>query len=172
MEDAVLDSWPIMPTDERIGCVVRAVNEGLTTPARLQATVARVPHIDGRGVVRDLVDRLAAGCRSHLELFGAEVVFVGAGMPEFVRQARIAVRDRVYYLDVFAEREKVDFELDGAAWHGGRHREQDLRRDAALATMGILVVRFSYRRLMTEPQRVRREILCILAERRASISEE
>ncbi|MFK3979186.1 DUF559 domain-containing protein [Micromonospora sp. NPDC050397] len=70
------------------------------------------------------------------------------------------------YLDVYAERERVAFELDGAATHGDpRQREIDLRRDALLATVGILVVRFSHRRLLHETTEVRREVVAILAGR-------
>jgi hypothetical protein len=39
-------------------------------------------------------------------------------------------------------------------------------RDAALAAVGILVVRFTYQRLTREPDAVRREVLAILAARR------
>ena len=44
-------------------------------------------------------------------------------------------------------------------------REIDLRRDALLATVGILVVRFSHRRLTADPAQVRQETLAILASR-------
>jgi very-short-patch-repair endonuclease len=40
-----------------------------------------------------------------------------------------------------------------------------VRRDATLAALGIVVVRYSYQRLMTEPEQVRREVLAILAAR-------
>ena len=44
------------------------------------------------------------------------------------------------YLNVYAERERVDIELDGATTHGDpRQREIDLRRDALLATLGIVL---------------------------------
>ena len=39
-------------------------------------------------------------------------------------------------------------------------------RDAALAALGIQVVRFSHRRLVREPDAVRREVLAVLATRR------
>ncbi|MFC0505742.1 DUF559 domain-containing protein [Micromonospora costi] len=59
-------------------------------------------------------------------------------------------------------------ELDGATSHGDlRQREVDLRRDALLATVGILVVRFSHHRLVREPEAVRRETLALLAARGA-----
>jgi very-short-patch-repair endonuclease len=51
-------------------------------------------------------------------------------------------------------------------FHFGRAgRERDVRRDATLAALGIVVVRYSYQRLMTEPEQVRREVLAILAAR-------
>ncbi|MGW3785615.1 DUF559 domain-containing protein [Micromonospora chokoriensis] len=58
-------------------------------------------------------------------------------------------------------------ELDGATGHGDPgEREIDLRRDALLATVGILVVRFTHRRLTANPLQVRQETLAILAARR------
>lgn len=71
------------------------------------------------------------------------------------------------YLDMLAERERVNIELDGATAHGSPgQREIDLRRDALLASSGILVVRFAHRRLVREVDEVRRETLAILATRR------
>jgi very-short-patch-repair endonuclease len=123
--------------------------------------------VTGRAELRVLLDRLAVGCRSALEIWGHDHVFSGRGMPAFERQVRVQAGGRTMYLDVYAERERVDFELDGAATHGDRRqREIDLRRDALLATLGILVVRFAHRRLVHETADVRREILAILARRR------
>lgn len=83
-------------------------------------------------------------------------------MPRFVRQHPVAG----YFLDLYAEHEKVAFELDGAAYHAGAgHRERDVRRDACLAALGIQVVRYTYQRLVNEPDKVRREVLAILAAR-------
>lgn len=110
---------------------------------------------------------VAHGCHRPLELWGALHVFAGPEMPELKRQYPVRVGGRSYYLDVYAPQERVDFELDGAAFHTGPvQRERDLRRDAAMASIGILVVRFSYSRLMSEPGEVRREVLTILAGRR------
>ncbi|MFY1576784.1 DUF559 domain-containing protein [Verrucosispora sp. WMMD703] len=107
------------------------------------------------------------GCRSPLEIWGHDRVFTGPGMPVLMRQVRVRVNKRTMYLDLFAEQERVNIELDGATSHGDpRQREIDLRRDALLATVGILVVRFSHRRLVREPDEVRRETLAILAGRR------
>ena len=54
---------------------------------------------------------------------------------------------------------RVAVELDGAAFHGSREaRERDLRRDTALAAAGWIVLRFSYARLIADPDGCRREI--------------
>ncbi len=57
-------------------------------------------------------------------------------------------------------------ELDGAAFHGSRkQRERDLRRDTALAALGWVVLRFSYARLMSDPEGCRREIVAVVSAR-------
>ncbi|WFE65516.1 DUF559 domain-containing protein [Micromonospora sp. WMMD714] len=167
LERALVDSWPLLPPPERPVAVIRAVNDRLTTPARIGSALAAVPRLTGRAQLRKLLDRLTAGCRSPLEIWGHDHVFTGPGMPAFRRQARIVVGRSTMYLDVYAERERVDFELDGATTHGDpRQRELDLRRDALLATVGIMVVRFARHRLLHEPEVVRHEVRTILATRR------
>lgn len=167
LERALVDAWPLLPPVDRMAPLVQAVNDRLTTPQRVDATLGTVPKLTRRAELRTLLARLTAGCRSPLEIWGHDHVFTGPDMPVFQRQVRIQARRRTVYLDVYAERERVDIELDGATTHGDRRqREIDLRRDALLATVGILVVRFAHRRLVHEIDEVRREILAILASRR------
>ncbi|MEV0395364.1 DUF559 domain-containing protein [Polymorphospora rubra] len=171
LERSLVDAWPLIPPAERVAPVIRAVNERRTTPQRIGVALAAAPKLTGRAELGVLLDRLAIGCRSVLEIWGHDNVFSGPGMPPFERQARIKVGERTIYLDVYAERERLDIELDGAASHGDSgQREIDLRRDALLATVGIMVVRFSHRRLLTQSDQVRREVLAILANRRAGRS--
>jgi very-short-patch-repair endonuclease len=167
IEQALVDSWPTLPPGERRGPVIRAVNDWLTTPERLSVALERAPKLTDRGSFRTLLTRLAEGCRSPLEIWGHDQVFTGPGMPRFRRQVPVRVGRTTMYLDMFAERERVNIELDGAATHGTPgQREIDLRRDALLAASGILVVRFAHRRLVHEVDEVRRETLAILATRR------
>lgn len=168
IERSLVNAWPLLPAVDRPAPLIRAVNERMTTPARVAAALVDAPKLPGRADLRRLLDRLTAGCRSPLEIWGHDHVFVGPGMPAFARQVRVRAGGRTVYLDVYAERERVNFELDGATTHGDpRQREIDLRRDALLATLDILVVRYAHRRLVTEPDEVRREVLAILASRRA-----
>ncbi|QOC91414.1 DUF559 domain-containing protein [Micromonospora craniellae] len=167
IERALLDSWPMLPRSEQRTPMISAVNNRLTTPERLQAALDGTTRVPGRAVLSTLLTRLAQGCRSPLEIWGHERVFTGPGMPTFQRQVRIQLGRRNVYLDLYAEPERVNIELDGATTHGDpRQREIDLRRDAQLAALGILVVRFAHRRLVFEPEAVRRETLAILASRR------
>ncbi|MFI7649059.1 DUF559 domain-containing protein [Micromonospora sp. NPDC049460] len=167
LDRSLVVAWPLLPVVERAGTVIRAVNDRLTTPERIGTALEGVPRLADRATLRGLLDRLAAGCRSPLEIWGHDRVFTGPGMPAFLRQARVQVGGRVVYLDLYAEAEEVNIELDGATTHGDpREREIDLRRDALLATRGILVVRFTHRRLLHHPDDVRRETLAILATRR------
>ncbi|PYC66266.1 hypothetical protein C7C45_26060 [Micromonospora arborensis] len=167
LDRTLVDCWPLLPPADRASLLIRAVNDRLTTPQRLVAALAEVPRMTEREALRLLLDRLAAGCRSPLEIWGHDHVFTGPGMPTFRRQARVRVGGRTIYLDMFAEAERVDIELDGATSHGNpAEREIDLRRDALLATIGILVVRFTHRRLIADPVQVRQEACAILAVRR------
>ena len=167
VEAALVDAWPLLTEEDRLRVVMNAVSERMTTPTRLGTELARAPHLRGRRQARELLDRLAQGCRSYLEIFGVAEVFTDLGDVDLRQQVPVKLNGRTVYLDVFAERERVDFELDGMAWHGDRiRREADMRRDAALATLGILVVRFSYQRLVNEPDQVRREVRRILSAHR------
>ncbi|MEH0819864.1 MULTISPECIES: DUF559 domain-containing protein [unclassified Micromonospora] len=169
LEQALVDAWPLLPAVDRPAPVIRAVNDRLTTPQRIITALVTVPRLPGRAELRALLAKLQAGCRSPLEIWGHDHVFTGPGMPPFQRQTRIVIGRRTMYLDVWAERERVDFELDGASTHAHpRRREVDLRRDALLATVGILVVRFAHRRLVHETDAVLREVLAILASSRPS----
>ncbi|MDG4810358.1 DUF559 domain-containing protein [Micromonospora sp. WMMD1120] len=167
LDRTLVDCWPLLPMGDRPSVLIRAVNDRRTTPQRLVAALHEVPRLPDRWALRRLVARLAAGCRSPLEIWGHDHVFTGPGMPIFARQARVRVGTRTIYLDMFAEAERVNIELDGATSHGDpAEREIDLRRDALLATAGIVVVRFSHRRLIADPAQVRQETLTILASRR------
>ncbi|WP_244295850.1 hypothetical protein [Micromonospora orduensis] len=94
LDRTLVDCWPLLPTVDRPELLIRAVNDRLTTPQRLVAALGEVPRLTGRTAMRDLLDRLAAGCRSPLEIWGHDHVFTGPGMPPFLRQARVRVGGR------------------------------------------------------------------------------
>nr|WP_239523946.1 DUF559 domain-containing protein [Geodermatophilus normandii] len=160
------------PRAEREMVVVRqAVIEAVRTRAvdleDLRRASARQRKHGGRTALDELLDLVAGGCQSELEVFGVLHVLRAPGIPPFIQQHRVAIPGgRTVVLDAAWPGPRVAVELDGAAFHGSREqRERDLRRDTALAGLGWVVLRFSYRRLTTDPEGCRREIEAVLRRR-------
>jgi very-short-patch-repair endonuclease len=163
LERALVDSWPLLGAVERRAVVLTAVGDRRTTPQRISAELCRVPNLPRRRELADLLRLLDAGCRSELEIWGYREVFTGPGFAHLEWQVPVRLGKRTVYLDVFDRAAGVAFELDGAAYHSSPiDRERDLRRDAALAAVGIVVVRYTHERLHREVAAVRREALAIL----------
>lgn len=166
LERCLVQSWPMLGPQERRAAVIAAVQERRTVPHRIRPLVPRT--LPGRPQLVDLLDMLAAGCRSEFEIWGCLHVFTHPSLPAAVRQHPVRLRGRTVYLDVAYWAEMVGVELDGAAFH--RDRELDLRRDAALAALGWVTVRLSWCRCHEEPEAVRRELRDLLAVRRAQLA--
>jgi hypothetical protein len=130
-----------------------------------------MPGARGPGIVDPLLDLIAGGCESELEIWGVTHVLPGTPqLPAPVQQYRIRLDDgRWVRLDAAYPEARVAVELDGAAFHGSRAaRERDLRRDTALAALGWVVLRFSYARLVSDPEGCRREIEAVVRRRLAA----
>jgi very-short-patch-repair endonuclease len=83
-----------------------------------------------------------------LEIWGHLHVVTGPDFVHLRRQLAVHIGRRTVYLDLADEATMVAIELDGAAYHDDTlARERDRRRDALLATLGWLTLRFSSRRL-------------------------
>ena len=126
----------------------------------------------GRAALTELLDLIAGGCESELEIWGVTHVLPGPPrLPAPVQQFRIRLPDgRWARLDAAYTEARVAIELDGAAFHGSRTaRERDLRRDTALAALGWVVLRFSYARLISDPEGCRREIEAVVRRRLAHL---
>jgi very-short-patch-repair endonuclease len=171
VERSLVDSWgrpaPLRRQDLRAAAIA-AVRRRLCHPQNLRSELARQPRLAGRAELARLVELLAAGCQSELEIWGCLHVLRGPGMPRFVQQRRITVGGEVFLLDAAYDEVKLAVEMDGAAWHGSRQqRERDIRRDALLATVGWQTLRFGFRRMTTAPDACRRDIRSAYAARRA-----
>lgn len=169
-ERAVVDTWGspagLSRADVR-AAAIDAVRRRLCGPRELRREVERRPCLPGRAELVDLARLLAEGCRSELEIWGCLRVLRGPDMPRFTQQRRIEVAGETFHLDAAYDEVQLAVEMDGAAWHGSRaQREQDIRRDALVATAGWQTLRFGFRRMTTEPQRCRAEILAVHAARR------
>nr|WP_239521134.1 DUF559 domain-containing protein [Blastococcus saxobsidens] len=176
---SLVDAWAYAhspgrnPRSRQQAPVVRqALIEGVrrrdVPAAALRRESDRRPRHPGRSPLLALLDLLADGCESELEIWGAVRVLPGPpDVPPPVRQHRVRLESGSWVrLDAAWPWARVAVELDGAAFHGSREaRERDLRRDTALATLGRVVLRFSYARSMTDPAGCRREIVAVVRSR-------
>jgi very-short-patch-repair endonuclease len=171
IEQAIVESWPMLARSDRRSPIITALRERRTTEERVSACLEAQPRTAGAREIREVVRMAAAGCHSELELWGHAKVMSDERLPRSRAQVRVVLPSGVVYLDRYFDAEMVAVELDGAAWHGSpAQRERDVRRDAQLAAMGILVVRFTHHRLHREPDRVIEELLSILAARRRQLA--
>lgn len=167
---ALLDAWSILPSSRRRAPVIDAVRLGLVHPDQLALALRARTTLTGRAELRRLIDLLRAGCRSELELMGFIGIFSDPQLPLADRQVEVIVCGRRYVLDVAWPELLLAVELDGAAYHGSTDaRENDVRRDSALAGIGWFTIRITYERLVGEPAVVIEELLGIIAVRRRQL---
>jgi hypothetical protein len=148
--------------------VIESIRDRGVSVAGLRAESAAQPVHGGRVQLARLLDLIAGGCESELEIWGVTHVLPGRPeAPAWTQQHPVRLPGgRWVRLDAAYPEVLVAVELDGAAFHGSRSaRERDLRRDSALATLGWVVLRFSYARLMADPEGCRREILAVIRRR-------
>jgi hypothetical protein len=169
LPDALVTSWGLLAPHERRRPVIAAIRDRLTTPASVADALLRYPKVTGRRDIALLAQLLSDGCESELEIWGFRKVFDHPGLRHGTRQLEIRTRSGGYRIDLAFEDEKVAVEMDGESFHSTRdQRETDRRRDAALAALGWLTLRFSYRRLHDDINGCRRDTLAALAVRRGS----
>ena len=155
-ERAVVDSWAAPGTRPAIrAAAITGVRRRICSPRELRYELTRRTGLRGRAELLRLVDLLADGCHSELEIWGCLHVLRAPGMPRFAQQRRLTIGSETFVLDAACEESMVAVEMDGAAWHGSRaQREADIRRDALVATAGWQTLRFSFARLTRAPDGV------------------
>ena len=147
--------------------VIDAVRRRDVRARDLRAESDRQPLHSGRAALRELLELVEGGCQSELEIFGVQHVLRIPGIPAPVQQHRVFLPNGRYVdLDAAYLQAKVGVELDGARYHSSREdRERDMRKDTALATLGWVSLRYSYRRLTGEPAACRGEIEAVVRSR-------
>jgi hypothetical protein len=147
--------------------VVAAVRDGHLLVAQVRAESAAQRIHAGRVALGKLLDLVEQGCQSELEIFGVLHVLGHPSLPKCTQQHRVTLLDgRRVRLDAAWLGLRVAVEMDGHRFHSSRaDRERDMRRDTGLAALGWIVLRFSYRRLTTDPDGCRREIAAVLRRR-------
>ncbi|SOC49146.1 Protein of unknown function [Blastococcus aggregatus] len=158
---ALVDAWGEAHRGSTSGAAVdrvrnavfQAVHERRTSVGEVRAELVAVPRQPGLDPLRRLLDDAGAGSHSHLEVLGVRVLRAAA-LPEPQRQYGIELPGGVLHVDLAWPEVRLAVEFDGAAFHSGRDDwQRDLRRDAALAALGWVVLRFSYADVSERPAR-------------------
>ena len=141
--------------------VTTAVQRRVTTPARLRRAAADRHFLSRRSLLAVLLDDVAAGARSPLELDFLRDVERAHGLPAGVRQPR----QRGTEVDVYYQEFGVLVELDGRAGHVGSGRFRDMSRDNAALVDGLLTLRFGYGDVADRPCLLARQLAKVLTMR-------
>lgn len=167
---AVVTSWPLLAHADRRAPAIDAVRRRIVTPTELHDAARQQSRLPGRHDLIDLIGLLHAGCESVLEIWGHLGVFDVAGLRHGVRQRILRAHGSAYRLDLAYEQERVAVEMDGSRYHSSKEqRERDMRRDAALASIGWLTLRYSHQRLHSDVAGCRHDTLATLAARSIEI---
>ncbi len=141
IEDIVLD---LAAAEDDVGravtWVTTAVQSRLTTPARIRRAMQARHFVRHRRFLERLLNDVAEGVRSALELSYLHDVERAHGLPVGQRQQ---VRRRTE-TDVWYEEFGLLVELDGKVGHIGRGRFRDMRRDNSATSDGLATLRYGH----------------------------
>jgi very-short-patch-repair endonuclease len=142
-ERAIVDaaSWSASPRRCRV-FILAAVQQRITTPARLAESLALRGPIRHARLIRETLADAGGGIQSLPEHDFARLVR-DHGLPEPTRQARVRGPRGNYFLDAEFEPWHVCVEVDGAHHRDPRQSEYDLGRQNELVVAGRVVLRFS-----------------------------
>jgi hypothetical protein len=156
---AVVDAWPLLPPADRRPMLVDLARDGRVTVDEVQDALTQRPNVGGHRSLAQTLDLVAAGCESELEVLGLLHVFRHRSLPPGVSQYKVRLRGREIRLDRAWLEVKLAVELDGRRHHTSpEDRQRDLSRDAELAALGWLVLRFTYAEVRRDPEGVRRKV--------------
>jgi predicted transcriptional regulator of viral defense system/very-short-patch-repair endonuclease len=164
VEDTVLDLVDRATTAGEVqGLIASAVQQRRTTVVRLRRAAANRGRLRHRRLVDALLDDVAVGAETPLEIAYLHKVERAHDLPRGVRQHRArhsaAVRDVVY--EEFA----LVVELDGRMGHEGAGRFRDLERDNAAAVAGELTLRYGWHDVEDRACVVAFQLAAVLARR-------
>jgi hypothetical protein len=150
--------------------VLRATRERRGTVARVAAELQAVPRLPGRAALVELLDQIGAGAQSHLEIVGVRALLGVPGLPRPQLQYRVQLPGGPIRLDAAWPDVRLAVEFDGTAFHADPGaRQRDLRRDAALAALGWVVLRFSYADVTERPAACAAQVAAAYLRRRSDV---
>lgn len=159
IEDTVIDLCGESTQTEVLDVVTRAVQSRRTNAPRILSCVDRRQRVRHRRYLHELLDDVAEGAQSALELRYLQDVERAHYLPRGTRQVR-AWRGRAFR-DVRYDEFSTLVELDGQLHALDRHR--DARRDNAALLEGEVTLRYGWQDVTESPCQVAWQIAAILS---------
>ena len=151
--------------DSALAVLADAVQQGVTTPARLASALSKHPTLRHRRLLTEILRDVAAGAYSVLEHHYLMDVERPHGLPAGDRQRRVKPGKTVAYRDVDYIELGTGVELDGRVGHEeALDRWGDLARDLDAAATGQLTLRAGWGQVL-EPCRLAGIVGGVLASR-------
>ena len=167
---SLVDSWPLLEPVRRRPLLLDLVRQRLVGLAEVRASLAERPNVGGHRSLAQAIDLADDGCQSELEAMGVLSVFRHRTLPLSTGQFTVTVAGRRFRLDRAWPEAMLGVELDGARFHTEpEDRRRDLARDSALASVGWVVLRFTYADVLQDPDAVRARVLAVYRTRLAQL---
>jgi very-short-patch-repair endonuclease len=162
--EAVVGGFGRVEPRMRSDVVFAAIRDRLTTAQQLRTVLAASPRVPSRPALERRIAAAEAGAHSHLEEVALKRVFNTSDFDHFARQHEVVIEGNSFVLDMFCSRTRLAIEADGARFHSSVAAwQRAITRDAWLASVGILTLRFSFQDLNVRSgwcrERVRRTML-------------
>jgi Transcriptional regulator, AbiEi antitoxin len=128
-----------------LSVIADACRHRLTTPVRLRMALADLPRLRGRAMWEAVVDDVAGGAESFLEIEYLRRVERAHGLPQISRQVVARADGVAIRRDGLWDEFGLVLELDGRLGHEwSQDRRADFRRDAAAIGDGLATLRIGY----------------------------
>ncbi len=166
VEDAIIQAWTELSRGPATSLILEAMRRSTVTGAQVTRALARAPRVRDRRALEALLRQALRGIESYLEYHADRTVLNTSGLRDLPRQVPMMACGARYVLDAFHEATRTAIEFDGRSVHAQDAAfQKDRDRDSALATLGILTLRFNYEDVMTRPLWVRQRIRAALGAR-------
>ena len=163
--DAVIDMIRFLPPDRSHSLAYRAVQLRVLTLAEMDRYLQRLAGPSGVLRLRESRAELGLGIRSEGERLRVKHL-KSARLVGWVAGYRVIVWGRRYQVDVAFPELEIAVEVHWYAYHSSRKQfVQDNRRQNDLMTAGSLVLRFTWRDLTEQPDRIIADVRAAVAER-------
>jgi hypothetical protein len=147
-----------------VGWLTRACQRRLTTPPRILETMALRSRQRWRLLVSDVLDDVADGVASPLELMYRRLER-RHGLPPGEANALTTVRGTNRYTDVLYREFRLRVELESVTWHPDDARWRDARRDNEAVVAGDSVLRYDWRAVVGRPCETAAEVAGVMRAR-------